>query len=124
MMKVQDIRQTRTITHKGVKGLATVGYLLLVAVLYHYHVPCLFKACFGFPCMGCGMTRAYMALLHGDFAAAFAFHPMFWAVPILYLYILYDGKLFFNKRLNLGLLLALGAGFLCTYIHTLWLWFS
>jgi len=30
----------------------------------------------GIPCPGCGMTRATLAALHGDFAASFHFHPL------------------------------------------------
>lgn len=110
---------TRRITHKGIKFGATAAYLILVGVLSYFSVPCLFKTFFGIPCPGCGMTRAYLSLLHLDFAAAFSFHPMFWSVPILYLYILYDGRLFKNKRLNTGVLLAIGLGFLASYIRAL-----
>ena len=29
------------------------------------------------------MTRAYAALLHGDIAGAFGYHPLFWLAPAL-----------------------------------------
>lgn len=37
---------------------------------------CPFAVVFGEPCPGCGMGRALWACVHGDFAAAFAFHPL------------------------------------------------
>lgn len=39
------------------------------------------------PCPGCGMTRATLSALHGDFAAAYRFHPLaLIMVPLLALY--------------------------------------
>ena len=41
------------------------------------------------PCPGCGMTRATLSALHGDFATSFHFHPLaFILVPLLGLYAL------------------------------------
>ena len=37
--------------------------------------PCLFHLISGYYCPGCGGTRAVRALLHGQFAKAFFFHP-------------------------------------------------
>lgn len=36
--------------------------------------PCIFKAALGLPCPGCGMTRATVALLHGDWLEALRLH--------------------------------------------------
>ena len=36
----------------------------------------------GMSCPGCGMTRAYSALMTGDILMALAWHPLFWTVPI------------------------------------------
>jgi hypothetical protein len=41
---------------------------------------CLSRRLFHLPCPGCGMTRAFAALLGGDLARAWALHP--WA-PVL-----------------------------------------
>lgn len=41
---------------------------------------CLVKRFGGFECLGCGMTRAAHALVHGDFAAALAFNAL--VVPL------------------------------------------
>jgi hypothetical protein len=42
---------------------------------------CPFKALTGCPCPGCGMTRALVLCGHGDWAQAFAFHPL---APLVY----------------------------------------
>jgi hypothetical protein len=39
-------------------------------------VLCPFRAVTGLPCPGCGMTRAFCAIGHGDFASAFGFNVL------------------------------------------------
>ena len=39
-------------------------------------VLCPFRALTGLPCPGCGMTRAFCAIGHGDFAGAVGFNPL------------------------------------------------
>jgi hypothetical protein len=55
---------------------AVVGlHLLLGGVL---HVPlfvCPFRTVTGFPCPGCGISRAMLSLASGDWATALRFHP-------------------------------------------------
>jgi len=36
---------------------------------------CAFQNATTLPCPGCGLSRAFCAIGHGDFAAAWAFHP-------------------------------------------------
>lgn len=51
-------------------------------------VLCATKRLFGLPCPGCGMTHAWVATAHGDFATAFAanaFGPPLFAVAALWL---------------------------------------
>jgi len=51
-----------------------VAYLL---PMLPYRVPlCLFKLMTGYPCAGCGMTRAFEAAAHGRFREAFEWHPV------------------------------------------------
>lgn len=88
------------------------AFLLLLFVWWRNDWGCLLQRNTGIPCPGCGLTRAWLAAIDLDFAAAFSFHPMFWSVPILVLFLFYEGELFRSRRLNggcLGLILALWA---------------
>jgi hypothetical protein len=55
----------------------------------------------GFPCPGCGMSRAFVAIGRGDLKAAFYFHPLsFLLVTIMLAYLVIPSKTladFFNK---------------------------
>jgi hypothetical protein len=66
--------------------------LLLVALValpfafaVHVDFPlCPLAGTFGIPCPGCGLTRATLALLHGDVRAALHFHPLVWLLSPLF----------------------------------------
>lgn len=52
------------------------------ALLQSAGITCPFLFLSGISCPGCGMTRAWLALLRLDLSSAFAWHPLFWlAVP-------------------------------------------
>lgn len=53
-------------------------------------IGCPIKWTTGISCAGCGMTRAYLSLLHLDIKHAFIYHPLFWSVPlVLLIFVLY-----------------------------------
>ena len=67
------------------RALSCIGVLFVAwLVLYLLDIGCVFRLMTGIPCPGCGMTRAWLAALRLDFAAAIAYHPLFWAVPIAF----------------------------------------
>lgn len=78
---------------------------------------CLYKLMNGFPCPGCGLTRCFVSISHGNFANAFAYHKV---GILLYFVILFDiflrlylikkGKECFTKTIKLLVWLP---GFLC-----------
>ena len=88
----------------------------MIAVMYIFKIPCLFKALIGIDCPGCGMTRAYISLLHLDIRGAFAYNAMFWAVPVGYLLYLFDDNLFKQKWLNIGISVLVYGGLFVNWI--------
>lgn len=80
-------------------------------------IKCIFALAFGIPCPFCGMTRAFMSALRLEFASAFTHHAMFWSLPVLYLLLLYDGKIFNNKYANTAVWTVMCAGFLANWIY-------
>ena len=73
------------------KALAAAGSVCLLLQLI-FHTVCPMRLLTGFPCPGCGMTRALIAFFSGDFHAAWHYHPLFPAIPagmILFFYCRY-----------------------------------
>ena len=55
-------------------GAATVHSLLVILGLPSWECP--FRHQLGIPCPGCGLSRAFSALWHGDWQSAFAYHAL------------------------------------------------
>ncbi|MCH5342175.1 MAG: DUF2752 domain-containing protein [Acetatifactor sp.] len=63
---------------------AVVAFYIVLSIL---GIGCPIKWVTGISCAGCGMTRAYLSLLHLDIKHAFIYHPLFWSVPFILLII-------------------------------------
>lgn len=96
---------------------AVIGAIVLV--MYVNQTGCLIERATGVICPSCGMTRAVLALMRLEVRGAFAAHPMVWSLPVLYLFFLYDGRLFRRAWLNRVILGAIAAGFLINWIWRL-----
>ncbi len=103
------------IRNKTEKCITLALFAALIGAYLAFDVGCLFRALFGISCPGCGMTRAYLSLFSGDLALAFSYHPMFWSVPILLVYYLFDGHVFRIKWLNAGIFSAILLGFFLVF---------
>ena len=102
---------------KGVLLAGAVALILMIAV--DVGVGCVIRRYIGIPCPGCGLTRAWFSALRLDFAAALRYHPMFWSVPVFFLFVLFDGRLLKCDRWNNLLLYGLVAAYVGCYVARL-----
>lgn len=112
-------KKISSVKYKGYKLLFLSFLILGICFLYATKIGCVWNYFLGIPCPGCGMTRALIALLHGDVKTSLKYHFMLFSVPILFLYILFDGHLFKNKTVNVAVLSAIALGFLIKWILSL-----
>ncbi|MBE6713621.1 MAG: DUF2752 domain-containing protein [Ruminococcaceae bacterium] len=77
---------------------AGVG-ILFFSALYFYTLffkssLCLFRNAFGISCPGCGISRAFLAILHFDISGAFRLNllsiPLFIGIALYYLFLTLD----------------------------------
>ena len=61
---------------------AVTAVVVLYMAMESIGITCPIKFITGISCAGCGMSRAWLAFLQLDMAKAFAYHPLFWLVPI------------------------------------------
>ena len=52
--------------------------IIVYTILAHLFLgsSCVMASTTGFPCPGCGGTRAFLSLLHGDFLGSLKYHPL------------------------------------------------
>lgn len=109
----------RKIKHLKENFLIGIAIIIGVSIGKLLNIPCVFLWATGYECFGCGMTRALLSALRFDFISAFQHHRMFWSLPILGLYVLFDGKLFKNKFINIGILVVILIGFVVNWMLNL-----
>jgi hypothetical protein len=59
-------------------------------------MPCMYKKYIGIDCPGCGMQRAFIELLKGNFAESFKIYPAL--LPVLFTFALTASYLVFRYR--------------------------
>ena len=81
-------------SHRRIEVITSVAaVVVLYVILESFGVTCPIKYITGISCAGCGMSRAWMAFFQLDIAKAFAYHPLFWLVPIAVIVLLCKYKI-------------------------------
>ena len=63
----------------------------------NYMLPCFSKTFFGFTCLGCGLQRSLILLIHGDFLSAFKMYPAIYTLLLFFGFILLNFKMKFKN---------------------------
>jgi hypothetical protein len=66
------------VNRTGRIALLSVAAALFGVAMWSDFPLCPMAGSLGVPCPGCGLTRATLALLHGDWRGALGFHPLVW----------------------------------------------
>ncbi len=103
---------------KRIKQVCLLTFGAALLAVYYLLLGCPIKLWTGISCAGCGMTRAWLCVLHLDFAGAFAYHPLYWLPPVvLAVYLL---RAVLPRRLYRGLLAAAAVAFIAVYGYRMW----
>ena len=84
-------------SHRRIEVITSVAaVVVLYVILESFGVTCPIKYITGISCAGCGMSRAWISLLHFNIHDAFMYHPLFMftmacAFVIVYLYRMFIG---------------------------------
>lgn len=96
---------------------SVAAVVVLYVILESFGVTCPIKYITGISCAGCGMSRAWISVLRGDFRAAWNYHPLFWTIPMALAVWLIRQRL--NKKmLNISLFIFT-AIFVIVYVYRL-----
>ena len=72
---------------------SVAAVVVLYVILESFGVTCPIKYITGISCAGCGMSRAWIALLHFNLHEAFMYHPLFFLPPVVVIVMLLKSKI-------------------------------
>ncbi|MBR5322546.1 MAG: DUF2752 domain-containing protein [Clostridia bacterium] len=105
-------------TSKFKNNLISCGLIITMVIgMYFFDIKCIFKNFFKIPCPSCGITRAWICVLNFNIEKAFEFNPVFWMAPILFILILFEGKIIIKKWVNTTLYVCVVIVFLAYWIY-------
>ena len=98
---------------------AVTAVVVLYTAMESIGITCPIKFITGITCAGCGMSRAWMAFLQLDIAKAFAYHPLFWLVPIAVIVLLCKSKI--NIKFYKIFMFTIAGAFVIVYLYRMFI---
>lgn len=80
-------------------------YSMITRLIFHAFCPMVIVT--GLPCPGCGLNRAVLFLLRGEFARSFALHPLA-ALWLALIFWFLAGRYVAGRRVSRGFMVCLG----------------
>ena len=81
-------------SHRRIEVITSVAtVVVLYVIIESFGVTCPIKYITGISCAGCGMSRAWIALLHFNIHEAFMYHPLFFLPPVVVIVMLLKSKI-------------------------------
>ncbi len=75
---------SKLLSRHGALIFAAAAVLVLYLVMFALGIGCPLKYLSGISCAGCGMTRACMSALRLELSQAFAYHPLWIGLPVVF----------------------------------------
>lgn len=98
---------------------SVAAVVMLYVILESFGVTCPIKYITGISCAGCGMSRAWIALLHFNINEAFMYHPLFFLPPVVVIVMLLKSKI--NIKFYKIFMSTIAGAFVIVYLYRMFI---
>ena len=98
---------------------SVTAVVVLYVILESFGVTCPIKYITGISCAGCGMSRAWIALLHFNIHEAFMYHPLFFLPPVVVIFMLLKYKI--NIKFYKIFMFTMAGAFVIVYLYRMFI---
>ena len=98
---------------------SAAAVVMLYVILESFGVTCPIKYITGISCAGCGMSRAWIALLHFNIHEAFMYHPLFFLPPVVVIVMLLKSKI--NIKIYKIFMFTIAGAFVIVYLYRMFI---
>ena len=98
---------------------SVAAVVVLYVILESFGVTCPIKYITGISCAGCGMSRAWIALLHFNIHDAFMYHPLFFLPPVVVIVMLLKSKI--NIKFYKIFMFTIAGAFVIVYLYRMFI---
>lgn len=98
---------------------SVTAVVVLYVILESFGVTCPIKYITGISCAGCGMSRAWIALLHFNINEAFMYHPLFFLPPVVVIVMLLKSKI--NIKSYKIFMFTMAGAFVIVYLYRMFI---